>query len=115
MTCRVDLTEALLCSFGVVLWEIVTGEDPCFSSREVMVPNECPAEIEELIEGCLGEEPEERPDMKAVFERLKKAASIPPPGASHPLPTPYPTPTISREGSLRSALFPSRFVPFSSL
>ena len=87
----------------MVLWEIVTGEDPCFSSREVRVPIECPREIEELIEDCLSEEPEDRPDMKAVFERLKKAASIPPPGATHPLPTPLPTPPISREGSIRYA------------
>ena len=91
-----------VCSFGVVLWEIVTGEDPCFSARAVRVPIECPNEIELLIGDCLAEEPEERPDMKAVFERLKKAASIPPPGATQPLPTPYPTPPISREGSIRS-------------
>ena len=80
-----------------------------------MVPNECPTEIEELIEDCLGEEPEERPDMKAVFERLKKAASIPPPGASHPLPTPYPTPTMSREGSFRSDHCSWQFFTFCSL
>lgn len=96
-----SLRSPVSCSFGVVLWEIVTGEDPCFSSREVRVPIECPREIEDLIADCLAEEPEERPDMKTVFERLKKAASIPPPGATQPLPTPMATPPISREGSIR--------------
>ena len=86
----------------------MTGEDPTFSSREVRVPIECPQDIEQLIEDCLGEEPEERPDMKTVYDSLRKAASIPPPGASEPLPTPLPTPPISREGSIRYS------EPFSS-
>lgn len=69
------------------------------------VPEECPAEVEQLIQDCLEEEPEQRPDMKTVFERLKSAANIPPPGHSAPLrtplPTPMATPPISNDGSVR--------------
>jgi len=43
------------------------------SSTHCSVPHECPAEIEKLIEDCLSEEVDDRPTMKEVFDRLKKA------------------------------------------
>lgn len=41
-------------SYGVVLWEICTGETPVRGCmREVRVPEECPQEVAELIKSCL--------------------------------------------------------------
>lgn len=41
-------------SFGVVLWEICTGEIPVRGCmREVRVPEECPQQVADLISSCL--------------------------------------------------------------
>lgn len=66
-------------SFGVVLWEVVTGEDPQHSSRNVKVPSECPKQVAELIAACVQDDPSKRPDMRSVYEALKFAANLPDP------------------------------------
>ena len=41
-------------SYGVVLWEIVTKEQAQRGDwRPVLVPEECPAEVEELLQASL--------------------------------------------------------------
>ena len=44
------------------------------------VPDECPAELDTIIQDSVAEDPDDRPDMRTLYERLKKAAMIPPPG-----------------------------------
>ena len=63
------------------------------------VPMECPAEIDQLINDCLCVEVDLRPTMKDVYNRLKKADQIPPPGYNKALPTPGPTPGSTPAGS----------------
>ena len=41
-------------SYGVVLWEIVTKEQTQRGNwRSVLVPDECPADVEELIQASI--------------------------------------------------------------
>ncbi|KAK9804520.1 hypothetical protein WJX73_003899 [Symbiochloris irregularis] len=62
-------------SFGVVLWEICTGERPRRGrTREPIVPDECPQEIADLIVECQAQEPEARPTAREVLQRIKFAA-----------------------------------------
>ncbi|PSC67771.1 Serine threonine-kinase CTR1 [Micractinium conductrix] len=58
-------------SFGVLLWEIMTGELPQRGSmREPRVPDECPQEAADLMWDCLKEDPAARPSARQVMERL---------------------------------------------
>jgi hypothetical protein len=64
-------------SFGVVLWEICTGEIPVRGRmRDVNVPAECPQEVADLIHNCLdcseGRQPRDRPTASEAFEILQK-------------------------------------------
>ena len=60
-------------SFGVVLWELCTGEQPIERSlRDVRVPQEAPQSIADLIVQCSHEDPTKRPtaiDIHAVIRR----------------------------------------------
>jgi hypothetical protein len=63
-------------SFGVVLWEICTGEIPVRGRmRDVTVPEECPQEVADLIHNCLdcseGRQPKDRPTASEAFEILQ--------------------------------------------
>ncbi|KAK9796974.1 hypothetical protein WJX73_004151 [Symbiochloris irregularis] len=68
-------------SFGVVLWEILTGEDPSRTSRAVRVPSDCPQQVADLVTSCVAEDPQQRPEMRTVYEALKFAANLPDPRA----------------------------------
>jgi hypothetical protein len=58
-------------SFGVVLWELVTGERPLRGqTRELRVPAECPAEVDRLIARCMHADPSMRPSAKEIHEEL---------------------------------------------
>lgn len=58
-------------SFGVVLWEIVTGEIPQRGRlREVKTPEECPLEVKKLIDACLSVDPISRPSAKDAYQTL---------------------------------------------
>ena len=59
-------------SFGVIMWEVVSHEQPSRGRmRNLKVPQECPAEINYLINVCLSEDPVNRPSAKEVYDALK--------------------------------------------
>ncbi|PSC73546.1 Serine threonine-kinase CTR1 [Micractinium conductrix] len=60
-----------LYSFGIVLWEIVTGLRPqrgCI--RSPLVPEECPQEVADLVDACLSQDPAERPTATEALRQL---------------------------------------------
>ncbi|KAL3142557.1 hypothetical protein ABBQ38_002877 [Trebouxia sp. C0009 RCD-2024] len=61
-------------SFGVVLWEIVTQDRGRRGQlRQTKVPDECPAEIEALIDRCVSKSPEARPTAREVHDIIEGA------------------------------------------
>ncbi len=71
-------------SYGVVLWEIITGEAPERGRlRDVVVPEECPPEVRALMLECLDTQPRRRPTAREAVERLEAlpAAARPAAGA----------------------------------
>ena len=62
--CKADIY-----SWGVVLWEVCTGEAPVRGVlRPLQVPEDCPAEVEALYRRCMSETPEERPSAAEIVE-----------------------------------------------
>ncbi|PRW39133.1 cytochrome P450 chloroplastic isoform C [Chlorella sorokiniana] len=60
-----------LFSFGVCLWEIVTGERPQRGFlRPPVVGVECPQEVANLIASCTSPDPQERPTARQAMEQL---------------------------------------------
>ncbi|KAL4855424.1 Mitogen-activated protein kinase kinase kinase 9 [Chlorella vulgaris] len=58
-------------SFGVLLWEIITGERPLRGNlRMPRVPEECPQEIVNLMLECLSPHPAARPSAQQLMQRL---------------------------------------------
>ncbi|KAL4421913.1 hypothetical protein ABPG77_005197 [Micractinium sp. CCAP 211/92] len=73
--------KADIYSFGIVLWEICSGEAPERGRlRDLRVPEECPAEVRQIILECLEARPSLRPSALQLVERLGRAAGAPPPG-----------------------------------
>ncbi|KAL4447910.1 hypothetical protein ABPG75_005129 [Micractinium tetrahymenae] len=62
-------------SFGVLLWEIVTGERPVRGALRMPRPDECPADIADLILACGEPDPAARPTAAEVLRRLRAAGS----------------------------------------
>ncbi|KAK9788136.1 hypothetical protein WJX73_007093 [Symbiochloris irregularis] len=59
-------------SFGVLLFEIITGEIPIRGQlRQPRVPEECSQDVANLMDRCLDTTPELRPDMRAIVEALR--------------------------------------------
>lgn len=63
--------KADIYSFGVVLWEVCTGEAPVRGDmRPLRAPEDCPAEIVALYQRCVAEDPDVRPNAKELIEIL---------------------------------------------
>ncbi|KAL0051196.1 hypothetical protein WJX82_003584 [Trebouxia sp. C0006] len=61
-------------SFGVVLWEIVTQDRGRRGQlRQTKVPEECPAQIETLIDQCVSPSPHSRPTAREVHDIIEGA------------------------------------------
>ncbi|KAL3141044.1 hypothetical protein ABBQ32_005555 [Trebouxia sp. C0010 RCD-2024] len=76
--------KADIYSLGVVLWELCTLDTPMLrQTRDIMVPEECPQEIANLIQQCKLVDPKQRPSAREVFEVLKRNCLVkrPLPGA----------------------------------
>lgn len=72
-------------SFGVVLWEMLSGEIPWKSAHTPLqivyavgvqklrlpLPSDCPPPLAELIRECWAEAPSQRPPFSAIVERLR--------------------------------------------
>ncbi|XP_053522690.1 mixed lineage kinase domain-like protein isoform X3 [Artibeus jamaicensis] len=75
--------KAEIYSFGIVLWEIVTGKIPfegCDSEKiyqlvavdqyQEPLGEECPLELQEIIDDCRAYEPCRRPSVREILEKL---------------------------------------------
>uniref|UniRef100_A0A8C3VQZ9 Mixed lineage kinase domain-like protein n=1 Tax=Catagonus wagneri TaxID=51154 RepID=A0A8C3VQZ9_9CETA len=75
--------KAEIYSFGIVLWEIATGKIPfegCGSKEiyQLVVENQhqeplgedCPLELQEIIDDCRAWDPSQRPSAEEILERL---------------------------------------------
>ena len=59
-------------SFGVIMWEVVSHEQPSRGRmRDLKVPQECPSEVNDLINQCLSENPVDRPSARETYDVLK--------------------------------------------
>jgi len=75
-------------SFGIVLWELLTGEEPyadlhygviiggiVSNTLRPQVPDSCDPEWRSLMEQCWATEPSERPSFTQVAVRLRSMAA----------------------------------------
>lgn len=75
-------------SFGIVMWELLTGEDPYSDMRAAeiiggivnnslrpQIPSWCDPEWKSLMEGSWAGEPTERPSFTEISQRLRKMAA----------------------------------------
>ncbi|WCJ30066.1 Protein kinase superfamily protein with octicosapeptide/Phox/Bem1p domain [Euphorbia peplus] len=85
-------------SFGIVLWELLTGEEPyadlhygaiiggiVSNTLRPLVPESCDPEWRALMESCWSSEPSERPSFPIIANELRAMATkTPPKGQNSP-------------------------------
>ena len=60
-----------------MLWEIVTGERPQRGHMRLpVVPQECPAQVAELIQRCTALDPTQRPTAQQLIRELATASRV---------------------------------------
>ncbi|KAJ4758107.1 PB1 domain-containing protein tyrosine kinase [Rhynchospora pubera] len=77
-------------SFGIVLWELLTGEEPyadlhygviiggiVSNTLRPQVPESCDPEWRSLMEQCWSSEPSDRPSFPEIVSRLRSMATLP--------------------------------------
>lgn len=80
--------KADIYSYGIVLWEICTGEIPERGRlRDIKVPEECPEEVRALVLECLETRPSMRPSALQIVERLQAVPKLSGPTAARALAT----------------------------
>lgn len=69
--------KADIFSFGVVVWEICTGEAPARGDmRSPQAPEDCPQEIVDLYQACVAEDPEDRPAARDLLDALGRVCDV---------------------------------------
>ncbi|KAK9843228.1 hypothetical protein WJX74_008928 [Apatococcus lobatus] len=64
-------------SFGIILWEICTGEQPVNRiMRAVRIPEECPQQVADMIQACRHADASRRPPITAVFKALQSTTHL---------------------------------------
>jgi hypothetical protein len=64
--------KADIYSWGVVLWEVCSGEAPVRGGMRVLrAPEDCPADVAELYQRCVSEDPEDRPSAEELLDILE--------------------------------------------
>lgn len=64
--------KADIYSWGVVLWEVCSGEAPVRGGmRPLRAPEDCPAEVADLYQRCVSEDPEDRPSAEELLDILE--------------------------------------------
>ncbi|KAK9865664.1 hypothetical protein WJX84_002223 [Apatococcus fuscideae] len=67
--------KADIYSFGVVLWEIITGEEPHLRALRPIREDEAPSSIGRIVDSCRASDPSDRPSAVEVFELFTSSSS----------------------------------------
>lgn len=96
--------KADIYSYGIVLWEIASGEKPVRGQlRDLSVPQECPAAVRDLILECLETRPSRRPSALEIVQRLQALPGVSPAGSTAIRASPSPRAGASQTAAAAAA------------